>query len=129
MSRLWPTFSLSNRLDSTLVSHDQAAVDAYKQDPNVHDRITARWVTACMAAMATVNDVPERVQGPLLVQVAGADRLVSAPATLAYFDRLTAADKTLHLYEKLYHEIYNEQRPDREKVLGDLSQWLAERFL
>ncbi len=62
-------------------------------------------------------------------QIAGDDQLVSAPAALAYFDALTVADKTLFHYENLYHEIYNEKQPDRDKVLADLKQWVAARFL
>ena len=36
-------------------------------------------------------------------------------------------DKTLHVYEGLYHEIYNELEPDRKKVLDDLENWINAR--
>jgi len=129
LSTVWPTFSLSNRLDSNLVSHDQGEVSAYAADEHVHDRITARWVTSCMRTLATVQASPELIRGPLLLQVAGADRLVSTPATLAFFDRITADDKTLHRYDNLYHEIYNEKPIDRKRVLDDLREWVVQRYM
>jgi acylglycerol lipase len=38
---------------------------------------------------------------------------------------VSSADKTLKLYEGLYHEILNE--PERETVLADIVGWLDER--
>ena len=129
LSALWPTFSMDNNLDPTAISHDRHEVDRYLQDQWVHSRISARWCTCCMAAMATATQSPEAVQVPVLMQVAGADRLVNATAALDYFETLTVADKSLCHYENLFHEIYNEALPDREKVLADLKRWIAERYL
>lgn len=129
LSGIWPTFSLANTLDPFLVSHDPNEVNAYIQDKRVHNRISARWFTRCMLAMTAANGTPETIQAPLLMQVAGADQLVSAPSTLTYFDKLTVDDKTIFHYENLFHEIYNETVSEREKVLEDLRQWVAERYL
>lgn len=129
LSAVWPTFALRNRLDTAMISHDLQTVEAYHQDATVHDRITARWFTGCMQTLAAVHAAPDRIRGPLLLQVAGADRLVDASAALTFFDRLTTADKTLCRYDPLYHEIYNERLPDRERVLSDLTRWVEDRFL
>jgi alpha-beta hydrolase superfamily lysophospholipase len=129
MSMLWPTLSLDNHLDPACISHDSATVRAYARDEWVHNRISARWFDRCMSEIQATGGSPEAIQCPILMQVAGDDRLVSAPAALAYFDALTTADKTLCHYENLYHEVYNESRPEREKVLADLKQWVADRFL
>ena len=37
-------------------------------------------------------------------------------------------DVSLHIYDRLYHELFNEREPDRSRVLGDLTGWL-ERLL
>lgn len=129
LSVIWPTFSLNNQLDAAFISHDTDEVKAYAQDERVHNRISARWFTECMAAISAVNGAPEKIQSPILMQVAGADHLVSAPSTLAFFDRLTMADKTLCHYERLYHEIFNETPEYRKKVLEELRQWVATRYL
>jgi alpha-beta hydrolase superfamily lysophospholipase len=35
---------------------------------------------------------------------------------------LGSADKTLKIYDGLYHEVFNE--PEREQVFGDVIAWL-----
>jgi alpha-beta hydrolase superfamily lysophospholipase len=34
-----------------------------------------------------------------------------------------AKSRALQVYEGLYHEVYNE--PERDRVIGDLENWLA----
>jgi alpha-beta hydrolase superfamily lysophospholipase len=129
LSVVWPAFSLDNQLDPALISHDGAEVRAYVKNKWVHSRISVRWFTRCMAEIDATGGAPEAIDTPILMQIAGDDQLVSPPAALAYFDGLTVADKTLFHYQNLYHEIYNERLPDRDKVLADLKEWVAARYL
>ncbi len=129
LSMVWPTLSLDNKLDPTLISHDPAEVSAYRLSNLVHGRISARWFASCLSEIESTGSSADRITVPILMQVAGEDHLVSAPAALAYFDALTVADKTLFHYGNLYHEIYNESLYDREKVLGDLKKWVSDRYL
>lgn len=129
LSVLWPTLSLSNKLDPSFISHDSDQVSAYVQSQWVHDKITARWFVQCMAEVQRTVAAPQDIRTPVLMQIAGDDRLVDCRASLSFFDALTVSDKTLRHYKTLYHEIYNETLPDREKVLEDLKKWIEERFL
>jgi alpha-beta hydrolase superfamily lysophospholipase len=61
---------------------------------------------------------------PILMQVAGDDRLVDPITSKNFFENVTSKDKTLHFYEGLFHEIYNETDNDRQRVLNDLESWL-----
>lgn len=63
------------------------------------------------------------------MQLAGDDHLVNARAAAQFFEKLEVPDKTLHVYEELYHEIYNEPAAQREQVLNDLENWLEERIV
>jgi len=54
--------------------------------------------------------------------------LVNARTAGRFFEKLETPDKTLHVYEDLYHEIYNELEAQREKVLINLVDWLEERI-
>ena len=129
MSMVWPTLSLNNQLNPSFISHDDAEVRAYAKSELVHASISARWFVQCMSEMERTVGSPDAIRVPLLMQLAGEDHLVSAPAALAYFEASTVTDKTLFHYENLYHEIYNESLPDRDKVLADLKQWVAARYL
>ena len=58
---------------------------------------------------------------------AGDVRIVDAKASQAVLDRIGASDKNLTFYPGLFHEIFNETAADRERVLTDLTNWLADR--
>jgi alpha-beta hydrolase superfamily lysophospholipase len=62
------------------------------------------------------------------MQVAGEDYLVNADSSKHFFEKLTLQDKTLHVYDGLYHEIYNAPEDQKERVLEDLEAWLVERM-
>jgi alpha-beta hydrolase superfamily lysophospholipase len=120
MSSVWPSLSLGNELDPSLISRDEDTVRAYQNDPLVHDRVTARWLTEFLSAMESTNRMASEIEIPILMQVAGDDRLVNPESSKAFFEKIAAEDKTLHVYEGLYHEVYNEREDDRAKVLADL---------
>jgi len=128
MAVLWPTLSLSNGLDPSKISHDEEVVRAYQDDPLVHDRVTARWFTEFISAMEIAGRSGSEIKVPLLMQLAGDDHLTSADASKRFFEDLSLADKTLYIYNDLYHEIYNETKEQREHVLDDLDAWLIKHI-
>ena len=127
LSYLWPSLTMGNELDAGKISHDQNVVSAYQNDPMVHDRVSTRFFTELVAAMETVDQQFASLKVPILMQLAGDDHLVNARTARRFFEKLKTTDKTLHVYENLYHEIYNELEGQREKVLTDLEDWLEER--
>ena len=62
---------------------------------------------------------------PVLMQIAGDDHLVNAGASKSFFERLVVKDKTIHVYDGLYHEVYNEREEARKPVLNDLEAWIS----
>ncbi len=129
MSVIWPRLPLSNQLDVGKISHDEAVVEAYKADPLVHGRVSVRWFTAFEEAIALANKNPDKLTTPVLMQIAGDDHLVSAPASRKFFERLSEGDKTIHVYDEFYHEVYNEKGSWREQATADLMDWLDERII
>ena len=61
---------------------------------------------------------------PVLVQAAGADRLVDPQGAKDFAAAVPAGLSTLKIYDGLWHEIYNEREADRARVLADLSAWV-----
>mgnify|MGYP001164660524 CR=1 FL=1 len=123
LGRLAPNLALANGLDPAWVSRDVAVVQAYRDDPLVHDRITPRLVRFMDDAGAFVRARAAHWRVPTLLQWAGADRCVR-PAGSAAFAATAPASVVQHrTYPALAHEIFNE--PEREQVLAELTQWLA----
>ncbi|MEE3848992.1 alpha/beta hydrolase [Gordonia sp. LSe1-13] len=110
-------------LDSNLISRDPQVVADYAADPLV---VRAKLPADMAGAMlTTMRSFPHRLPAlrlPVLVMHGGDDALTS-PAGSELVDRLAgSSDKTLTIYDGLYHEIFNE--PERERVLDDVIDWL-----
>ena len=128
MSTIWPTLSLSNELDASKLSHDEGVVRAYIDDPLVHDQVTARWFTEFLSAMEAANRSAPEMKIPLLMQLAGDDHLTNVDTSASFFKALSSVDKTLYVYDGLYHEIYNERDEQKKQVLDDLDTWLLKHI-
>ena len=53
----------------------------------------------------------------------GADRLAAPEGSRELFERAGSRDKTLHIYDGYYHEIFNDV--GKEKPVGDVLEWLG----
>lgn len=124
MSSVVPGLTLSNGIDITKLSHDKHVVRAYADDPRVHDRVSARWFTEVVKAMEKIRNSASELKTPILMQLAGDDQLTDVHASKEFFDGLTVDDKVLYVYEKRYHEIYNESEELRQGPLQDLDEWI-----
>ncbi len=128
MSSLWPGLSLSNELDASKISHDEKVVAAYRNDPLVHDRVTARWFTEFLSAMESANKKVSEITAPILMQIAGDDHIVNASASKTFFEKLSSKDKTIHVYDGYFHEIFNEEEEKRKVAIDDLESWIFSRI-
>ncbi len=111
-------------IDATKVSKDPAVVAAYQADPLVHQGNPTLGLSSALFAQFDV--LPERARGltlPLLLQHGTLDVLTDPAGTRALEAASGSPDQTVHWYEGLWHEIYNE--PERDKPLSDLRDWLA----
>jgi alpha-beta hydrolase superfamily lysophospholipase len=78
--------------------------------------------------METIHAQASSLKVPTLLQVAGDDHLVNSRSSIQFFEKLVIEDKTLHVYDGLYHEIYNEGKDQRRQVLKDLEDWLEKHL-
>lgn len=122
LSRLAPRLKVT-RLDSAGTSRDPAVVRAYEADPLVYrGRISARLGGEFLAAMHRGQRMIPRIRLPLLIMHGADDRLSNPEGSRLLHERAGSEDKTLILYDGLYHELFNE--PERERVFGDMERWL-----
>jgi alpha-beta hydrolase superfamily lysophospholipase len=113
----------TQKLSSKFVSRDPAVVAAYEADPLVyHGGVRARTGAEILDAMERIHGQMEQLSLPFLVFHGTEDRLTDCQGSRDLHSRAGAQDKTIHLYDGLYHEALNE--PERERVLGDLVSWL-----
>ena len=123
--RFAPDAALANGLDASKISHDAGAVQAYRKDRRVHDRISARLARFIDANGPRVIAAAPRWRVPTLLLYAGDDHLVSPAGSRAFAAAAPAAVVTPRCFDALYHEIFNES--DTAPVLSALKDWLARR--
>ena len=110
-------------LPASGVSRDPAVVSAYERDPLVyHGKVPARTAGEMVAAAASFPARAGEMKLPVLIQHGAQDKLIPVEPNRAVYAALGATDKTVTIYEGLYHEIYNE--PEHARVIDDLMAWL-----
>jgi len=122
LERLAPDFAVHNGVKPRHVSRDPAVVQAYRDDPLVHDRVAARLVRFLVGAGDLTRERAPAWSTPTLLMYAGQDKLVSPDGSRAFARLAPTAVVRTRAFDALYHEIFNE--PEREQVFEMLTGWL-----
>jgi alpha-beta hydrolase superfamily lysophospholipase len=123
MPKIAPNLSVGNGLARQYLCRDPEVVEAYQNDPLVHDRISprlAQWIAT--QGRACVSLAP-RLTVPTLLMFAGTDHLVSEAGSRTFADVATRSLMTVKYFAPMYHEILND--PERAQVLAAMQGWLA----
>ena len=121
MYLLLPTFGMSSGLDVKAISRDPQVVEAYIEDPLVHDKVSARFGIDGIDSGRWALEHAAELDLPLLLMHGSADRITSPDASRE-FAANSPRFTTLHILEGCYHELHNE--PEKETVLRLMVNWL-----
>ena len=122
LSRIFPKAGII-KLESAKISRDPDVVAAQEKDPLVHhQKISARLGAEMLVAMENLQTDAGRIILPLLILQGGADEMVDPSGAQLLLDLVGSTDRTLKIYDGMYHEVFNELEHDR--VLDDLQRWL-----
>ncbi len=122
LERFAPHLALPNGLDPGKISHHAPTVEAYKKDPLVHNRISARLALFVDRNGPRVLAAAARWPVATLLMYAGADALVRPEGSRAFAAAAPRERVHSQAFETLYHEIFNEADPSA--VFGTLKAWL-----
>lgn len=126
MGAVAPNTAVGNGLDPAWVSRDAAVVAAYKADPMVHDRVTAKLVRFIVDGGEVTRARAAAWNTPTLLMWAGADRCVAPRGSAAFANAAPPDVVAHHEFAQLSHEIFNE--PEQAQVLQRLREWLDLTF-
>lgn len=111
------------RVNCQHVSRDPEVVKAYDTDPLVYrKRALARTGAELVRAGKWLEAEGEKLNLPVLIMHGGADKITDVAGSRLLYEMAKTGDKTLKVYDGLYHEVLNE--PEKETVLKDLVDWL-----
>lgn len=126
LSRVAPRLRVPSDLDVDAISRDPEVVRAYRDDPLVSDRVSARWYAEILGSMGTAMEAAPTLQLPMLLMQSGADRLVDPDAPRRWSQAAPSGRVELVIWDGLYHEMLNE--PEKERVRERVLAWLDERI-
>lgn len=126
LPRLAPDLRLGNGVRPQRLSRDAQTVQAYQQDPLVHDRVSARMAQYIAQVGQAMLDAAPAWKVPTLLMYAGDDQVIRAEGSRQFIHAAPAHVVTGECFATMYHEIFN--APDAGPVFGSLKAWLDGRF-
>lgn len=113
-------------VETEAISRDPEVVRAYETDPLVfHGKLSARTVAELTRATESFPSQVRKLRLPLLVIHGTGDRITPPAGSEMVVERAASSDKTLRLFDGLYHETLNE--PEQGEVLDLVVSWLDQR--
>lgn len=104
----------------------KSVVDEYNKDPLVLRKVSFKLLgNAFVKGTKFVSDNIENITCPVLVMHGEKDGIVVKETGIWTYNNLKCVDKTINIYEGLYHEIFNENHKDQ--VIRDAIDWCNER--
>ncbi|HXB95673.1 MAG TPA: lysophospholipase [Puia sp.] len=114
------------KLHNADFSRDPKVVEFMNNDPLIANESQP---TQTIAAMVRADDRLgrdfETITLPVLILHGTSDKATKPSGSQQFFDTTGSADKTLKFYQGGYHDLLNDL--DKEVVVGDILQWIAER--
>lgn len=125
LATIAPTMTLPSGLNTNLLSHDPQVIQAYLNDPLVHDRASLAFASSTIRACEWTMEHATEFKTPLLLIHGLADQL-TYPSGSQEFATRASSNCTLRLWGGLYHETHNE--PEKDQVLAEIIQWLDDQL-
>ncbi|MBI5823554.1 MAG: lysophospholipase [Chloroflexi bacterium] len=125
LGALMPKATLPSGLDSTGISRNKAVVDAYQNDPLVHDKISLGFGKVMLGVTKWTLEHASEFPLPLLLLHGKADRIAFFTGS-AEFAAPLKEKCTLVLWEGGYHELHNEA--EQAEVFKTMTLWMDARL-
>ena len=124
MASIAPKLALNNDVDAATVSRIPEVVQAYRTDPLVHPKISARLYAEWEKAAAEDLARAAEIEMPFLILAGTADRLIDPAGSVELHER-TKAVSDLRLLEGRYHEPFNDLGSD--EVFSIIAEWVEKK--
>jgi alpha-beta hydrolase superfamily lysophospholipase len=121
-ARWMPSLTLHNELKYKDLTRDEEMLRSYSQDVLRHDKISPAVYLGMQEAFLKVAAGFGAIDVPILLQVAGNDKIVNTRTSQDLFAQVTNKKCVMEIYPESFHEIYNDL--DRDQALADLKKFI-----
>jgi acylglycerol lipase len=123
ISKIAPRLALANELDPGTVSRIPEVVEAYRNDPLVHNKISTRLGAEWQDATRNILAHAGEIKIPFLIVAGMADALID-PAGSQKLHEQSRSMSELRLLDGRYHEPFNDL--GSEEVFQLIADWLSQ---
>jgi acylglycerol lipase len=114
------------KLDPTFMSRIPEIKNAYINDPLIyHEGTKARLGSELLKNMQYVQSHFGQFNLTVLILHGTGDKLTDPLGSQWMYDNISSKDKTIQLFEGLYHEILHE--PEKEEIVQIIVEWIKKR--
>jgi alpha-beta hydrolase superfamily lysophospholipase len=124
MKNIFPGLIQTSGLIVDHISHDQKVVEAYKNDPLVHGKISVSLFHSAMSAASIALKNAASLKLPLLLMHGTDDHICSPEGSREFASKAKSVD--LKLWDGGYHELHNDLY--RHEVFNYIITWLNSRL-
>lgn len=125
LGSLMPTTVIPSGLESRFISRDEAVVQAYNNDPLVHDKVSLGFGKIMLGVIKWTLENAGNFPLPLLLMHGKADK-VAFPSSSTEFAAAAKDRSTLVFWDGAYHELHNE--PEKTEVFKTMMMWMDARL-
>lgn len=120
-SKIVPRLALANEVDPKAVSRIPEVVEAYRNDPLVHDKISTRMGAEWQEATRDILSRAGQIKIPFLILAGTADALIDPAGSVELHEQATSTSE-LRMLEGRFHEPFNDIGSD--EVFQLIADWL-----
>jgi len=120
-AKIVPRLALANEVDAKTVSRIPEVVDAYRNDPLVHNKISTRLGAEWQNATSDIVTRAGQIKIPFLILAGTADALIDPAGSEQLHDQ-TKSTSELRMLEGRFHEPFNDLGSD--EVFQLIADWL-----
>lgn len=121
-SQWLPKITLFNEVYYKDLVHDQELIKRYEKDSLRHDKISPCLFLGMLESMNILKEKFKKIDIPILLQLAGQDKIVSTPAAEEVFTSNSIQKNKKIVYRDSFHEIFNDH--EKESVYNDFIEYL-----
>ena len=123
LSSLSPNFRINQGLDINKISHDQAAITKFANDPLRHDKLSLRLANDMIQYGRWSIEHAAELKIPTLLIHGTADAFTAIEGSRSFAAKAPEQWLTYKEWERMYHELHNE--PEGREVLSFIAGWLS----
>ncbi|MBL8049668.1 MAG: lysophospholipase [Anaerolineales bacterium] len=120
-----PTTAIASGLDVNGISHDKKVIEAYNNDPLVHDKVTLGFGKIMLGVTKWTLDNAKNFPLPLLLLHGKKDPIAFVSSSIEFAEQLKEKS-TLVLWDEGLHELHNE--PEKAEVFKTMTLWMDARL-